>query len=176
MPRLDTTSASPAVPRWITGSLRIDRIRVPAAILIALLQRSPALRAVADVANFVLESPAGAVLKAAAASVAALGAVDSVAGATVYALSTGSPGHPSPYTITAGAAIAGVGFSLMSTPLTDSPPQSWTIGGSIPPGLKFGTKPIPRRRQNGKGLASCQHFEPQPPRDDPLQRRIDILR
>ncbi len=139
MPRLDQTSAANGFPRRIAWSLGIDRIRLPAAILVALLQRAPAVRAVADIANHVLESPAGALIRAAAASVAALGAVDSMAGATAYVLSTGSPGHPSPYTVNTGSQIEGVAFALTSTPPTAAPPQSWTIGGSIPPGLEFGT-------------------------------------
>lgn len=139
MPRLDQTSAANGFPRRIAWFLGIDRIRLPAAILVALLQRAPAVRAVADIANHVLESPAGALIRAAAASVAALGAVDSMAGATAYVLSTGSPGHPSPYTVNTGSQIEGVAFALTSTPPTAAPPQSWTIGGSIPPGLEFGT-------------------------------------
>jgi hypothetical protein len=119
-------------------ALRIDRIRVPAAVLLALLQRTPAVRVAAAAAEGILESPLGAVVRAAAASVAALGAIDSMAGATAYTLSTGTPGHPSPYTVTEGSQIEAVAFALTSVPPTAAPPQSWTVSGEIPPGLKFG--------------------------------------
>jgi hypothetical protein len=124
--------------KGIRPALRIDSMRAPAALLLAFLQRTPALRAVADVVGSVLESPAGSVIKAAATSAAALGAVDAMAGATSYSLSTGSPGHPSPYTVTAGSQIEGVAFALDSTPEVAAPPESWTLTGTIPPGLVFG--------------------------------------
>ena len=82
--------------------VRLQGLRFPALALVALLQRSPAVRVALGFADYVLESPAGALLKSAAASVAALGAVDSVAGASstglayTYTLTTGTPGHPSP--------------------------------------------------------------------------------
>jgi hypothetical protein len=119
-------------------ALRIDRFRAPTALLLAVLQRAPAVRTAVDCIGSIVGSQAGAVLQAAAASVAALGAIDSVAGATVYALSTGVPGHPSPYAVTEGSQIEGVAFALDSNPEVASPPESWTILGSIPPGLAFG--------------------------------------
>ncbi len=125
-----------------------------------MLQRSPALRIAASLEDYVLESPAAAVLKAAAASVAALGAVDSVAGASstglpassfTYTLSTGSPGHPSPYTVAVGVPITAVAFELQSTP-AQQPPQSWAIAGSIPPGLHFGNSTVSVTAPNGGGV------------------------
>src|SRR5580700_1884319 len=115
-----------------------ERLRFPAAVLIALLQRTPALRVAAVAAEAVLESPVGNMIKAAAASLAALGAVDSVAGATTYMLSTGSPGHPSPYSVVARSQIEAVAFALVANPPTAAPAQSWTLTGTIPPGLEFG--------------------------------------
>ena len=115
-----------------------ERLRLPSAVLVALLQRSPAIRVAAQVADAVFESPVGAIIRSAAASLAALGAVDSVAGATTYTLSTGSPGHPSPYTVTEGSQIAADVFQLVANPPTAAPPQSWTLTGSVPPGLEFG--------------------------------------
>jgi hypothetical protein len=114
-----------------------DRLRFPAAFLAALLQRSPAIRVAAQAADAVFESPVGAIIRTAAASLAALGAVDSVAGATTYTLSTGTPGEPSPLTVMESSNI-GVAFALVANPPTAAPPGSWTIGGSIPPGMKFG--------------------------------------
>src|SRR5580698_8158122 len=116
-------------------ALSLERARVPAAVLFAILQRAPAVRAVVDAVDYAMESPIGSLIKAAAASAAALGAVDSVAGATTYTLTTGSPGHPSPYTVTAGSQIEGVAFDLLSNPEVEAPPESWTITGNIPPGL-----------------------------------------
>src|SRR5476649_1098542 len=118
-------------------SERLARVRLPAVLLAGLLQRTPVIQVIADAADFALESRVGMLLKA-AASLAALGAVDSLAGATAYTLTTGSPGHPSPYTVTEGSQIEGVLFALSANPPTDSPPQSWTLSGKIPPGLKFG--------------------------------------
>ena len=118
----------------------------PAAALLVLLQRSPAPRVASAAGAWVLDGPAGAVLKAAAASLAALGAVDSVAGASTsglpassftYSLSTGTPGHPSPYTVTQGAPITQVAFALQSSP-AQQPPQAWAIEGPMPPGISFG--------------------------------------
>jgi hypothetical protein len=119
-------------------AFRIDRLRAPAALLLAFLQRTPSARTVVDTFGSALESQAGSLIKAAAATVAALGAVDSMAGATSYSLSTGSPGHPSPYTVTEGSQIEGVAFALNSNPEVAAPPESWTLTGIVPPGLVFG--------------------------------------
>jgi hypothetical protein len=127
------------MPSQSGPAFRNGRLRVPAVLLAALLQRTPALQAVAQAIDAAAGSQPGFVMKAMAASVAALGAVDSVAGATTYALSTGSPGHPSPYSVNGGSQIEGVAFSLDSNPEVESPPESWTVSGSIPPGLVFGT-------------------------------------
>ena len=51
--------------------LRIDQARLPVAALLALLQRTPAVRVAVAASEYFIESPIGAVLKAAAASVAA---------------------------------------------------------------------------------------------------------
>jgi hypothetical protein len=123
---------------------RLSQLRLPTLALLTLLQRTPALRFALAVGDYVLESPAGALLKSAAASVAALGAIDSVAGASstglayTYTLLTGTPGHPSPYSVIVNAAISPVAFVLQSSP-AQNPPQSWAIAGNIPPGIQFGT-------------------------------------
>ena len=57
--------------------------------------------------------------------------------AYTYTLSTGIPGHPSPYSVIVGTPISAVAFLLESTP-AQNPPQSWAIAGTIPPGLQFG--------------------------------------
>jgi hypothetical protein len=119
-------------------AFRIDRLRAPAALLLGFLQRTPAVRTVVEAIGSALEPRVGSMLQAAAATAAALGAVDAVAGATTYTLSTGSPGHPSPYAVMEGSQIEGVAFALDSNPEVESPPESWTIAGPIPPGLVFG--------------------------------------
>lgn len=83
-----------------------------------------------------MEAPFCAVIKAAAASIVALGAIDSLAGATPYTLTTLPPSHPSPYTVTEGSQIEAVAFAL--SPATTAAPGSWVVGGSFPPGLSFG--------------------------------------
>ena len=115
----------------------VDRARMPAAVLVALLQRAPAVR-MAAAASEAARAPIAAVARAAVAAAAALGAIDSVAGATTYTLSTGSPGHPSPYTVAEGSQVAAVAFALISNPTVTNPAESWTVMGQIPPGLSFG--------------------------------------
>jgi Immunoglobulin domain len=114
-------------------AFRIDRARLPFALLLGFLQRTPAVRMAAAATEYVLESPMGAVIKAAALSVAALGAVDSFAGATMYTLTTSTP---SPDTVTENSQIIAVAFGI--NPQTSSSPGSWIVTGSFPPGLKFG--------------------------------------
>ena len=115
----------------------VGRARMPAAVLVALLQRAPAVR-MAAAATEAARAPIAAVARAAVAAAAALGAIDSVAGATTYTLSTGSPGHPSPYTVAEGSQAAAVAFALISNPTVTNPAESWTVMGQIPPGLSFG--------------------------------------
>ncbi len=115
----------------------VGRARMPAAVLVALLQRTPAVR-MAAAASEAARAPIAAVARAAVAAAAALGAIDSVAGATTYTLSTGSPGHPSPYTVAEGSQAAAVAFALISNPTVTNPAESWTVMGQIPPGLSFG--------------------------------------
>ena len=63
--------------------------------LITLLQRSPAARAAVATEEFVAASPIGTAMKYAAAAIASLGAINSMAGATILASSlTPSPTGP----------------------------------------------------------------------------------
>ncbi len=107
---------------------RLHWLNLPGTLLIALLQRTPAVNVVASAAHTALVSPVSAVLKAAAATLGALGAVHSLAGATEL-----SPSQPSPARVTAGVATTLV-FTINGSP--DSP-QSFTFAGSVPPGLVF---------------------------------------
>jgi hypothetical protein len=119
---------------------RFARARGPVCLLLALLQRSPAVQAVADLVGSAFEAPVASLVRASVTSLAALGVVDALAGATAYSLSTGVPGHPSPYTVVEGSQIEAVAFALDAVPQTANPPESWTVSGSIPPGLELGAQ------------------------------------
>ncbi len=103
-------------------------INLPTLSLLAVLQRTPAVRVANALANYVVASPLGAVLKSAFAAIGSLGAVHSLAGATQLATTQASPA-----TVAAGAALT-IGFSITGTL---SEPETWTVGGAIPPGLAF---------------------------------------
>jgi hypothetical protein len=108
---------------------------MPTAVLLALLQRMPCVATAFD-GCYPMGSQVGSVIKAVVVSFAAMGVVDSMAGATVFALDASTP---SPATGTVGSQIVATAFQLSATPPTQNPPQSWTISGTIPPGLKFGS-------------------------------------
>jgi hypothetical protein len=109
---------------------QLRRINLPTLSLIALLQRTPAPQVVANVEEWVIESPIGTVLKSFAAIAASLGAMNSLAGATPLAPSAGSATGT---TVTAGTAVS-ISFTVSPT---QTPIQSWKVGGTIPPGLDF---------------------------------------
>src|SRR5271165_1045443 len=111
--------------------LPLERIRVPAALLAAFLQRAPAVRIVAAVCDYVLESPAASLIKGAAASVAVLGAVDSVAGA-----STSTASLVADIQLPA-AIVAGQPFKMDVT-VTGAAVTfaiSWDVSNTLPPGI-----------------------------------------
>jgi hypothetical protein len=117
---------------------RFRWLNLSTATLVALLQRTPVLRLVAVADEYVTASPIGALLKSAGVALAALGAVDSVAGATVLATTlTPSPsasGLPN-FDATVGVAITPLGFTVTNTMNIGS----WTVTGVIPPGLVLKT-------------------------------------
>ncbi|MGH7943797.1 MAG: immunoglobulin domain-containing protein, partial [Opitutaceae bacterium] len=102
------------------------RTKMSAALLVALLQRSPALRFVQATTHCV-SAPVAAILKSALATIASLGAVHSLAGATSLIATA-----PSPVTVQQGQPIAPIAFTVSDTINLGS----WRIGGSIPPGLR----------------------------------------
>jgi hypothetical protein len=123
--------------RHLPARRRLFQItKLPIAGLIALLQRSPAVQAVAAAEEFVMDSPVGAVLRSAAAAAAALGAVHSMAGATALIAADADGTITGPLQVTAGAPIPTVVFSIFGTQNGLSP-GSWTLAGSLPPGLSF---------------------------------------
>jgi Immunoglobulin I-set domain len=107
---------------------RLHWLNLPGTLLIALLQRTPAVRVVATAADTVLASPATSVLKAAVSTLGAFGAMHSMAGATAL-----SPSQPSPASVTAGVPTTLV-FTVTGSPAA---PQSFTFAGSVPPGMTF---------------------------------------
>ncbi len=108
---------------------RLHWLNLPGALLIALLQRTPIIRVAATAGDYVLSSTAGNVLKAAATTLGALGAVHSMAGATTLSAST-----PSPASGTVGVVFNTIIFSVKGA---QSAASSWTVNGGMPPGLKI---------------------------------------
>ncbi|HWA84990.1 MAG TPA: immunoglobulin domain-containing protein [Opitutus sp.] len=103
---------------------------LPTLSLIALLQRTPVVQFAATAEEFVLASPIADILKPLAAIAASLGAMNSLAGATPLVPSSGTA---SGITVAAGAAV-NVAYTVTGT---QTPPESWTITGTFPPGLNF---------------------------------------
>jgi hypothetical protein len=103
--------------------------------LVALLQRSPAVRVVAVADEFVAASPVGAIIKYAAAAIASLGAMNSMAGATILSSSlTMTPTGPLPtFDASVNVPITPLAFGITNTLNV----ASWTITGTIPPGLEL---------------------------------------
>ncbi|MEJ6602515.1 MAG: immunoglobulin domain-containing protein [Opitutaceae bacterium] len=111
---------------FTTAYFRLRWLHLPAALLMVLLQRLPMLRAIVTT-EFVVSSGVGSVLKGVLAGSAALGAVQTVAGATE--LDAGTGGNPGSATV--GVAFTG-GFAVVGAPAV---PASYEITGDIPPGL-----------------------------------------
>jgi hypothetical protein len=111
-------------------SQRFRRLSVPGAFLIALLQRAPVVRVAAVAETIVIDSPIGNVLRSVLTLAASLGAVHSMAGATPL---TPTSGSATGISVTTGTAVQ-VAYTVKGT---DTPPLSWRVVGSIPPGLNF---------------------------------------
>jgi hypothetical protein len=110
-------------------------MNLSAVTLVALLQRSPAVRLAAVADEFVAASPVGTIIKYAAAAIASLGAMNSMAGATILSSSlTKSPTGPLPtFDATVNVPITPLGFGITNTMNV----ASWTITGTMPPGLEL---------------------------------------
>ncbi len=102
------------------------RLHLPALLLFTLLQRTPVVRLLQTTADLVTTSPLGAVLRSAVATASSLGALHSLAGATVLLAS-----QPGPISVPVGQAITPIGFTVTDTINIGS----WKIGGTFPPGL-----------------------------------------
>src|ERR1700722_2304057 len=108
---------------------RCSRLNLPMAALTALLQRSPAVRLIVAGSDTVTASPAGAVLRSAAAAAAALGAINALSGATTLIESNNQPS----LTLSAGSPMQPVIFGVNNTINLGS----WQVAGSFPPGLSL---------------------------------------
>ena len=119
--------------RWLHG---------PAGLLVVFLQRTPVLRVLSQ-AEYFIENAGGTVLKS-AFGLAALGAYNSVAGATTFQV---SPATPSSGPVNQQFAISGTVGTAMneSVYVTGAPgnPRSWSVTGTLPPGLSVtGGNPV----------------------------------
>lgn len=103
-------------------------LNLPTGVLMALLQRSPALKVIAAVGDYVVASPVGTILKGVITAAASLGAVNSLAGATTLSATS-----PSPLAATVGTPVS-VAITVLGT---QTPALSWTITGTVPAGLAF---------------------------------------
>ncbi len=107
---------------------RLPWFNLSSAVLLAVLQRAPLLRVGATAGDFVLRSPAAALLKSTIAAVSALGAVHSLAGATTLSSSA-----PSPAAATVGTSKT-IAYGIIGS---ETQPLSWTLGGTVPPGMTY---------------------------------------
>jgi hypothetical protein len=108
------------------------------ATIAAFLQRSPAVRFAAAAEEIVAARPISSLIRTASVAAAALGAVDSVAGATHLATSL-TPDPPNgvvpPFQAGVGVPITPLAFTI--EPLVTI--GSWKITGVLPPGLTLST-------------------------------------
>ncbi|WP_414664669.1 immunoglobulin domain-containing protein [Horticoccus sp. 23ND18S-11] len=107
---------------------RFRSFTLPSAWLLLLLQRTPVVRLAATAGEFVAPSRVVALLKAAISTAVSLGAVHSLAGATQLVASQASP-----VTVAVGATVQ----IALNVTGAQTPAASWTISGTVPPGLSF---------------------------------------
>lgn len=107
---------------------RLRLIQFSSAWLLLILQRTPVLRVASDASALVAPSRLVALLQTAFATAAGLGAVHSLAGATQLVATTASPA-----TVTVGSTVQ-IGLIVTGA---QTPAASWTVSGSVPPGLAF---------------------------------------
>ncbi len=118
---------SEAVARMTAPALRY--LNLPTGVLLVFLQRTPALPVAATVERLAVGSPLGVVLKA-VISVGALGAIDTLAGATTTTQLASTVSLPAQATVgqpfTMAIYITGKGVSYA---------QSWDVTNTLPPGI-----------------------------------------
>lgn len=113
------------------------RIRVPVAFLACALQKTPAARVIETAVDYVLESAGLSAIRATAAAIAALGAIDSVAGA-----STSGSGPSATATLVAdiqvpATDVQGQPFKMDVTVTGPAVTfaKSWDVSNTLPPGI-----------------------------------------
>ena len=121
---------------------RFRWLQIPTGLLVMLLQRMPVLRVLTQ-AECAFEGGSGVVMKSVFALVA-LGAIDSVAGATMFGV---TPATPATGPVGQQFAVSGTANSALSVAftVTGAPgnPRSWSVSGTLPPGLTVaGGNPI----------------------------------
>jgi hypothetical protein len=124
--RAKTTSLLAAMKISPALSRRLRWLHFPTLTLVALLQRTPVLRSLVVAEEMVISSRIGSLLKAAVSAIA-LGGLHSRAGATTLVTNESSP-----LMATVGTAIPTVAFGLSGT---DTPASTWSVSGSLPPGV-----------------------------------------
>lgn len=118
---------------------RAPWLNAAAGVLIALLQRTPAVKVFATTRDYVLASRTGEVLRA-GLTAAALGAMHSRAGATTF-----QPSSANPVRGTVGVRLE-FAFTYTGTP---SPPASFQVSGTLPPGLSYVPAPLGSTLRSG---------------------------
>ena len=109
-----------------------QHVSLPLLALLALLQRTPIIQAVIGQGQQLVASSPGQVLRCGIASVAALGAIDTMAGATTFVITpVGSP--EGTFAVNVGTAV-NVNFTITDTP---TPVKSWKVTGTLAPGLSI---------------------------------------
>jgi len=110
---------------------RPERFRLPVAAFVVICQRTPAVRIAVAAADYVLESPVVATLRSVAASVAVLGTVDSMAGASSStAILVADINVPA--TVNAGQSFV---MHVGVTGLAVTYAKSWDVSNTLPPGI-----------------------------------------
>lgn len=107
---------------------RLRSFTLPTAWLLLLLQRTPVVRVAVTAGELIGSSRVASLLKAVVTTAASLGAVHSLAGATQLVATQASP---------ASVAVGSTVQIALTVTGAQTAATSWTISGSVPPGLSF---------------------------------------
>ena len=134
-------------------TLKLHRLKLPAAGLLLLLQRTPVVRIAAGTTEFAAPPRIVALLKSAVAALGSLGAVHTLAGATRFVLSSpsvigtvGTPIFSFAFSVT-GAAVPASSYRITGTlpPSSPSPGSVPTVWSTPPPASSPARPPPPAR-------------------------------
>lgn len=112
---------------------RLRRLSLPGMLLLALLQRTPALRLLVAGTETAASSPLGQIMRS-VFTAAAVGATHALAGATTFVRNPSA--NPVPGNVGAPFQMT---FTYIGTP---SPPQYFVVRGTLPPGLSYTPAPV----------------------------------